>query len=522
MRIVHICLLLALFIWLRMPVVTAQQAESSGTHIEVTSARLGIPMRSTSDTTLFNPVITRSSFDGVVFSWQIQGNPNHIRLSYRVKINDTWQNWQPLPASDEFQGETAPYNEYTSTMYSIDKSAQAWQVSLTYTQHGSTYLSAMRATTMSSLHIAPRIAPRSRMTTSSSGTKPAIVVRSTWGGNTVQEWDARGDACASSPSSCPANATWMPASSEIGIPTHIIIHHTATPNYHLSEQNTNWSSIVRNIWQYHSMSLNWGDVGYHYLIDPNGIVYEGRYTGVRDDGTVINGAHAYGFNYGSIGISMIGTYSSVQPTPAAQASLQNMLSWLASKYNIQPNANMPYRPHPANTNYSKYVDYDGGAGVTLNTIEGHRVTGSIISQILSQSWNTTCPGDTMFAMLPNIRNKVVAETSPTANKAQTAVALKATNLAAKQSTAQARAQAKAATAQAKISVRQTSVAQRQAKQAQIVAERATKVASQRTARAQAKETAVAARVTKIAGRAATATARIIYRQQTATAKASQP
>ena len=88
---------------------------------------------------------------------------------------------------------------------------------------------------------------------------------------------------------------------------------------------------------------------------------------------------------------------------------------------------------------------------------------------------------------------------------------KATNLAAKQRTAQA-----------KVFVKQTSVAQQKTTRALVVAERATSVALQRTARSQIKETAVSARVTKIAQRAATATARIIYRQQTATAKASQP
>jgi trypsin len=105
----------------------------------------------------------------------------------------------------------------------------------------------------------------------------------------------------------------------------------------------------------------------------------------------------------------------------------------------------------------------------------------------------------------------VTSTVPTANKTQTAVALRATKLAAK-----------AATAQAKVFFRQTSVAQKQTARALVVAKRATKAALARTARASVKETAMSARATKIAQRAATANARIIYRQQTATAKVSQP
>lgn len=402
-KILRTLTLICALMWVHIPIATAQ-VDTTDTPIEVTGARLAHPNTSDTQTTVLDPVTPEAPFDGIVFTWHVDGNPNHVRLAFRVQIDDVWQNWQSMGASDEFRHEDATANEYTSTMYSFAQSARAWQVSVLYAQNTSARLLEVHATTMSSLQVAPRIDPSSMAAPEANGAKPSIVPRATWGGSTVQAWDARGNACAGNPSSCPADATWMPEGSEIGAPTHIVIHHTATPNYDAA--TTNWASIVRNIWQYHASSNNWGDIGYHLLIDPNGVIYEGRYTGIRDNGTTINGAHAYAFNYGSIGVSMIGTYSSAQPTPAAQASLRNVLSWLVTKYNITPGVERPYRPHPSNSNYAKYVNYNGGAGVNLNTIEGHRVTGALASQIIAPGWGTSCPGDALYAMLPDIRRSV--------------------------------------------------------------------------------------------------------------------
>lgn len=407
MRFLRLCIMLALLMPWGQTASHAQQMtdiNEQDSLVETSSASLNEYRSSTAQQIVLDAVVTDKPFDAIVFHWQIEGNADDIRLAYRTQSNDTWDAWQSLVANEEYRGYDDPDNAYTSTMYSFPVATQAWQISIMSARGTTAYLSSIHANTMSSLDVSPRIDPASMAAPAAAGDKPSIVPRATWGGSTVQAWDARGNACAGDPANCPADATWMPMGSEIGAPTHIVIHHTAGPNY--DPATTNWSSIVRNIWQYHAVTNNWGDVGYHFLIDPNGVIYEGRYTGVRDNGTVINGAHAYGFNYASIGISMIGTFSSVQPSAAAQTSLRNMLSWLSAKYNITPGVERPYRPHSSNSNYAKYVSYNGGAGVNLNTIEGHRVTGTIISQIVGQSWGTSCPGDALYAMLPDIRRSV--------------------------------------------------------------------------------------------------------------------
>jgi len=84
----------------------------------------------------------------------------------------------------------------------------------------------------------------------------------------------------------------------------IIIHHTAGSDGTKDPQDT-----VKAVYKWHARNLKWGDVGYNYLIDAYGNIYEGRYGG---DGVI--GAHAYddsravGWNRGTIGISILGTY----------------------------------------------------------------------------------------------------------------------------------------------------------------------------------------------------------------------
>lgn len=344
-------------------------------------------------------VVTSNPFSGVVFKWQVVGVPSDIALSARVRLNEQWSDWFLLPANDEFRAEDDPTDVLASTMLSFDAPADAWQVHIDVTPDSKSYVTSIRAITINSN---PSVTTRMVLPNASAspvnGSKPPTVPRTVWGldkygNNAVTAWDARGEACVAiptatpsltpapativptrTPTPCPADATWMPEASEIARPTHIVIHHTATPNDPLT---SDWASRVRSIWQYHSQTNGWGDIGYHYLIDPNGVIYEGRYKGVRpNDGTVIDGAHARGYNRASIGISMMGTYSTVAPTAAAQNALKSLMAWLMSTYEITPDTVTRYA----------YKNVD------LNTIVGHRDVGT-----------TTCPGAVLYGMLPSLR-----------------------------------------------------------------------------------------------------------------------
>ena len=178
--------------------------------------------------------------------------------------------------------------------------------------------------------------------------KPAVVSRTGW--------------------SCPDGADspgWTPEYENF---THIIIHHTATPN-----TDTDWVARVRSIWNYHTYDRGWGDVGYNYLIDPNGIIYEGRAGG--DD---VIGGHASPHNIGTMGVAFLGTFTDEEPTDAALDSVESLIAWKCSQKGIEPLGNS--------------TDY---AGSYYANIAGHRDVKA-----------TECPGEDLYSLLPAIRQNV--------------------------------------------------------------------------------------------------------------------
>lgn len=163
---------------------------------------------------------------------------------------------------------------------------------------------------------------------------------------------------------------------------HMVIHHTADSSS-LQGSEKNWSDRVRAIWSFHTYTRGWGDIGYNYLIAPSGTIYEGRAGG--DDVVAFHDAA----NYGSMGVSMIGTYSSGTPSSAAQESLVALLAWKANQKGIDPLG----RSYYYGCAISRYCD---APGAIVDNIAGHRQTRS----------GTECPGTALHALMPTIRNRV--------------------------------------------------------------------------------------------------------------------
>ena len=161
----------------------------------------------------------------------------------------------------------------------------------------------------------------------------------------------------------------------------IIVHHTAwdTSNF------TGPSSAVaymQEIYAYHTKK--WGDIGYNFVIDPYGNIYEGR-----AGGDSVIGAHATWNNTPSVWISLMGNFEVQKPTDAAIKSLTALVTALAKKYNIDPLAKTDY--HIATTT-EPYIK-----SVTNYRLAGHRDAGT-----------TACPGKNLYAQLSVLRNTVRA------------------------------------------------------------------------------------------------------------------
>ena len=116
--------------------------------------------------------------------------------------------------------------------------------------------------------------------------KPAIVTRQEWGADEsyrtgTPDYADTDDGCSST---TPTAATTTPA-----------------------PRRASWSAACTTTTP---ARLHWSDVGYNFLIDRYGTVYEGRYGGMTKG---VIGAQVLGFNTGSVGVSMIGTFSKATP-----------------------------------------------------------------------------------------------------------------------------------------------------------------------------------------------------------------
>jgi flagellar hook assembly protein FlgD len=167
-----------------------------------------------------------------------------------------------------------------------------------------------------------------------------------------------------------------------------IVHHTVNTNDYTRAQA---AAIVRGIEAYHVLANGWNDIGYNFLVDRFGTVYEGRAGGVEQN---VVGAHAQGFNVGTVGVALIGNFTGVPPTRAAQSALVKLLAWRLDVAHVDPRSRVLY------TSSGNY-EYHAGRTVLLRAISGHRDTGP-----------TECPGARAYALIPAITQRVAATGLP--------------------------------------------------------------------------------------------------------------
>ncbi|WP_369033272.1 MULTISPECIES: peptidoglycan recognition protein family protein [Streptomyces] len=148
------------------------------------------------------------------------------------------------------------------------------------------------------------------------------------------------------------------------------------------------AAVVRAI--YRTDAAEYGDMGYNFLIDKNGLVYEGRWSGTDGtpahdaSGRMVTGAHVQGYNSGNIGIAMLGTFTTTPPSSAARTALVQLLADLADRHTLAPLGKVVY------------VNPVSGVSRPAPVIGGHR------------HWAATdCPG-TLYTAMPSIRDEVAA------------------------------------------------------------------------------------------------------------------
>ena len=167
-----------------------------------------------------------------------------------------------------------------------------------------------------------------------------------------------------------------------------VVHHTAGTNSYSASESP---AIVRGIERYHVLANGWNDIGYNFLVDKYGEVFEGRGGGITKN---VVGAHAEGFNTGSTGVAVIGNYESQAISPAARAALVKLLGWRLDVAHVNPLGKLTWTS-------GGNPRYPAGTKVRLRAVSGHRDTGP-----------TSCPGGSLYAQLPGIASGVAATGLP--------------------------------------------------------------------------------------------------------------
>ena len=196
---------------------------------------------------------------------------------------------------------------------------------------------------------------------------PAIVTRTQWKANELIRRAA------------PSYATSL---------SFAVVHHTAGVNTYTREQS---AAIVRGIQTYHVQGNGWNDLGYNFLVDKYGQVFEGRFGGIERN---VVGAHAEGFNTGSVGVALIGIYGTAAVPAAARAALVKLLAWRLDVAHVDPLATL-------NWSSGGNPRFPRGVPVFLRSVVGHRDTGF-----------TDCPGARLYAQLDSLARDVAATGLP--------------------------------------------------------------------------------------------------------------
>lgn len=308
--------------------------------------------------TYTSPVVEADfSFNALVPHWQVDlPGETSLQVAVRYRLGeDAWSPWFELADMTLFlqDGEWFPETPLamsggTHFQYRMDFGSPDASLSPIVRAVTLTYLDTARGPTT--------VQAKAFMMSSRSADgvpQPAVISRQGWGADeSFLDWDPE----------------YVPS-------RRMAIHHTVTTNDYSEEEAAQW---VRAIYYYHAVTLGWGDIGYNYLVDRYGNVYEGRIGGPD-----VVGGHVYSYNYGSTGIAAIGTHGNMGGSVPASAqgisALTELAAWEAARTGTHP--------------LGSWLDDDQ----EIPNLGGHRDY---------PPYSTSCPGDELYGQLPALREAV--------------------------------------------------------------------------------------------------------------------
>ena len=311
-------------------------------------------------------------FNLVGLRWRGGGEPG-IAIRTR-RAGGPWSRWTTVPV----QSEDAP-DSVTGEPHPQGTSNPVWAGQADYVQYRSSRrLPGLRlhfvnttgtATAVDRARTALRravsrgaVALASVTNAQAAGAKPSIRSRASWGAR-----------------HCPPRR--RPARGSVKA---ALVHHTVTTNGY---GRSDVPSMILGICRYHRNSNGWDDIGYNFLLDRYGVIWEGRAGGV---GSAVVGAQAQGFNAQTTGIANLGTHTGVRQRAVALNAIARLVRW-----------KLPHHGQPTSGRATvvsaggPLSRYPRGARVSLSRVSGHRDVG-----------RTECPGSALYRQLPDLRRRV--------------------------------------------------------------------------------------------------------------------
>jgi hypothetical protein len=308
-------------------------------------------------------------FDLVGLRWR-----GAVRRTTRIRVRDAdgrWSRWTLMAADHAGGGGAEPVWAGGADAYQLrmDGRPHALRARFVNATGSATKADRLRTALRRAAHsaLAAVAGPQARAQAPAGRGAPAIVPREAWGAD-----------------QCPPRAPAEYGAVQLGV-----VHHTVTANTYAPQDS---AAIVLSICRYHRNTNGWRDVGYNFLVDRYGQIFEGRDGGV--DQPVI-GAQAQGYNEVSAGVANIGTFSQEPQTAAGVSATAELLAWKLALHGVPVAGQVTVTSAGGPSNR-----YHAGTPVRFERISGHRDADA-----------TACPGDALLAQLPQIRARA-AELTP--------------------------------------------------------------------------------------------------------------
>ena len=293
-------------------------------------------------------------FNALFIKWQVK-DAQQIPDIYVRFLNENWSTWIKVELDDDAGGKDG--SAITDSQMIPTKLTDTFQYKISFSDSEAK----INLKNLEFTYLDTSKGPSGNFKTSLDQNNFQLIARKNWGADESYRFD-------------PLGASLWPE--EYYTPKKFVIHHTAG-----EDPSLNIESTIRAIYYWHAKVKGWGDVGYNYLIDSKGNIYEGRNGG---DGVV--GGHAYMNNRNSIGIAILGCYENKNDkknstcntpdnlTEAAKNSLNKLIAEKSREFNIDPMGQSEYQ------------------GKMMANILGHRDLTS-----------TNCPGSIIYNLLPQTR-----------------------------------------------------------------------------------------------------------------------